>query len=1328
MIGVSEAPAQLEAQRLLDAIRRFPVSGQDTAAALAVLIYLRWTDFQEAEREAIAAFEETEYSPVLPPALHWRRWLEWPEQRLHAVLRDDLPLALSRLKNSRHDALATHLHRVARPLESVGRLAPAEIGALVRWLGNQPFETPNNRCHLLSVLDQILDETSTKHSGQFRTPRAIVRLVIELAAPRAGERIYDPCFGWGSFLTGAMEYVRARETDRNIRSGYGVPSIAGVEINESNYAIALARLALAGVDDPQLELGNSLERAPSDRPGQDGFDLVVANPPWGGKFTVEPDGLSHLPIRTNDSAGLFLQHVLTQLRPHGRAVVIVPNGLLFRSGPEQRLRQWLVQHHTVEAVIAVPEGAFTPHTAIKTNILLLRRGGHTSRLRMADSSYLFPEGWRGRAPEIDAAQLTEFVGRIRSTKSDERVWDVDVTELEKVDFDLTPKRRNRSNLLGLLDALRAEFPVLRLKDCCEIRGGMAVASRDLIDSSSAENQGGGDAWRFDKARLDTLTSAGRIEFQSREHATGAENPIPYIRIKDVRHGEVKKVAAWVKVTASKPIDAKLKLRAGDVLLSKSGTIGKVGLVRNAAVGAIAAGGFFVLRVDQDRIDPHFLVAYLESSECRAWLDDRARGATIRHLSKPVLDELPVPVPALQVQQRVATQHRDHSVDALAFLSELLASARRDPIAEWLDTALASFVSADRAHEFDITQIDRLSNTLKTLRNEVAHRGYGDSHLVAWILSLNESLIPLKGARSIPRGPVLLSVLQEALAGLERTSSAIRGHMPNEDKARHFSSLLRERLTSVVSQMLSETSLTLTPEADSIGVGELAEIEIRVTNGGALPLRHIRISTQPDWGNAEVPFLSEGQSTVVHLKGIAGVPGALSIIASWTASTLVGQTVSGSRELTLNVKSPEQAQRISAADVSGTSPYVCGDPIRPERNDVFVGREDLLEQIHRQISCSGNVVLLEGNRRSGKSSVLRHLEGADVIPGWLGVYCSLQGAEGSQDAKGVPTVEVFREIANSIAKSLAANEISVPLPNGVILPGGQRIGIANACREGIRSDSPFADLREYVETVLDALATRSLGILLMLDEFDKLQEGIDNGVTSPQVPENIRFLVQTYPRFSAILTGSRRLKRLREEYWSALFGLGTRFGVSRLSEDAARTLVTEPVKGRLTFSGEGVTLCITLTACQPYLLQCLCNRIFDLAAQLKTKSVTLDLVQRAADALVEDNEHFASLWDYAGSARKRLILAICERESSGPDPLQLGVIQERLLRHGIDVDVDELIADLEFLRELDLLDLNDGALGSQYALGIPLMGTWIHRQQDFTVVVSRARLESEDSRD
>ena len=134
---------------------------------------------------------------------------------------------------------------------------------------------------------------------------------------------------------------------------------------------------------------------------------------------------------------------------------------------------------------------------------------------------------------------------------------------------------------------------------------------------------------------------------------------------------------------------------------------------------------------------------------------------------------------------------------------------------------------------------------------------------------------------------------------------------------------------------------------------------------------------------------------------------------------------------------------------------------------------------------------------------------------------------------------------------------------------------------------------------------------MLDEFDKLQEGIEAGITSPQVPENIRHLLQHQAGLGAIITGSRRLKRLREEYWSALFGLGHRIGISGLPTEEARRLVTRPVEGMLDYLPQACERAVELCACQPFLVQSLCNRVFEQAAAGNGRTVTRDIVEEAA---------------------------------------------------------------------------------------------------------------------
>ena len=427
------------------------------------------------------------------------------------------------------------------------------------------------------------------------------------------------------------------------------------------------------------------------------------------------------------------------------------------------------------------------------------------------------------------------------------------------------------------------------------------------------------------------------------------------------------------------------------------------------------------------------------------------------------------------------------------------------------------------------------------------------------------------------------------------------------------------------------------------------------------------------------------------------------------------------EVSVRVLSTREAVR--SGDL-GSSPYIVGSPV--DRREMFFGRTDVMDRIKRQLGAGthANVILLEGNRRTGKTSILRQLGKADVLPGWVPVYCSFQDAEGDSTQNGVTTRNVFRLLARTIGWALYDAGIETWFPGLPDRDTGRPFKQSFRARldHAFGDEHPFEAFELYIEAALEAASPRR--VLLMLDEFDKLQEGIDAGITSPQVPENIRHLLQHQSGLSAIITGSRRLKRLREEYWSALFGLGHRIGISALANDDARRLVTEPVEGRLVYLPQARDRLVELCAGHPFLIQSLCNRVFEQAASGGGPTITLDVVKQASTEMVRDNEHFRTLWDYAGRARRRLLLALCDRFSDGPDAVDLEFLDMTLRENEVSLrGISELVDDIAELRELELLELDGSYRGGTYRLAVPLMANWLQTNVEFGELVVRARQEA-----
>ncbi len=246
--------------------------------------------------------------------------------------------------------------------------------------------------------------------GQFRTPRHVIRALVQLIDPRIGETIYDPAAGTAGFLVGAWDHIRlansspegieAVETDgKTIRRGLGdtlsrgavkqlqEQTFYGADVDPQMVRLATMNLTLRGLEHVRILRRDALTR-PLDRAAKaelglptTGFDVILANPPFSGRLDKDRIVEEVKIGRTAQTELLFLQYMLNQLKQGGRCGVVVPEGVLFgSSGAHKELRRKLVENNTVEAVLSLPGGVFNPYSGVKTSVLIFRKGGATENV------------------------------------------------------------------------------------------------------------------------------------------------------------------------------------------------------------------------------------------------------------------------------------------------------------------------------------------------------------------------------------------------------------------------------------------------------------------------------------------------------------------------------------------------------------------------------------------------------------------------------------------------------------------------------------------------------------------------------------------------------------------------------------------------------------------------------------------------------------------------------------------------------------------------------------------------------------------------------------
>jgi type I restriction enzyme M protein len=519
--------------------------------------------------------------------------------------------------------------------------------------------------------------------------------------------------------------------------------------------------------------------------------------------------------------------------------------------------------------------------------------------------------------------------------------------------------------------------------------------------------------------------------------------------------------------------------------------------------------------------------------------------------------------------------------------------------------------------------------------------------------------------------------------------------------------------------------TLTPALVTVGMS--TEVSVSVTNEGALALRKLKLETTPFDSQAECNLLRVGASHHWPVKIAGRESGKQTIRLRWTARRMDESEAGGEIELAFEVVSL-RAAAMAGSDL-GENPYIYRRLPEGKGEQMFFGRKIEIERITLALDrASGTTILLvEGNRGIGKTWLLKHLTSKRLPEIWAPVFIDFQDFEGESGPTarpGIPTRNIFLGMAREMIKAARGALPQFELPGIGAVPPVSDLGfhsfLDSEVPKLITAEHPWTTFKTLFFHIRAALAPRRL--LLVLEEFDRIQDGIDSKITSDQVPENLRSLFQHQGEVAGIFTGSRTIRRLRKDYWNMLFSLGEPVTLRGLAPEEARLLIEQPVSGRLVYAEEAVQGIVKLTACQPLLIQGICKRIFALCKQRKQSSVSLELVEEVVAEKTEDNEHFETLWGYIRSERRRCLLFIIDELSGQDVAVSFNVLQTALEEKGIEYPRQELETDLKYLAESDIIGIDRGDRQEFYRLEVPMFALWLRRNKDFNQTLAAVKEE------
>jgi type I restriction enzyme M protein len=418
------------------------------------LLFLKYLDALEEDLADKAALEGKKYSYILDKPYRWEAWAAPKDE--DGKLDHNKALTGDDLRDFVDKKLFPYLLGFKQRATGPNTIE-YKIGEIFGEIKNR-IQSGYNMREIIDHIDELrFRSQAEKHElshlyeakirnmgnagrngGEYYTPRPLIRAIVQVVQPKIGERIYDGAVGSAGFLCESFEYMKTKGklTTRDLTT-LQTRTFYGKEKKSLAYVIGIMNMILHGIEAPNILHTNTLTENLADIQEKDRYDVVLANPPFGGKERKEVQ--QNFPIRTGETAFLFLQHFIKMLKAGGRGGVVIKNTFLSNTdNASVSLRKLLLESCTLHTVLDCPSGTFQG-AGVKTVVLFFDKGAPTRKTWFYQ---LDPGRNLGKTNPLNDDDLADFV-KLQATKADSpKSWTMDAKSIDQTTFDLSAKNPN----------------------------------------------------------------------------------------------------------------------------------------------------------------------------------------------------------------------------------------------------------------------------------------------------------------------------------------------------------------------------------------------------------------------------------------------------------------------------------------------------------------------------------------------------------------------------------------------------------------------------------------------------------------------------------------------------------------------------------------------------------------------------------------------------------------------------------------------------------------------------------------------------------------------